>query len=126
MKIRPLLLAAGSAALALMVAGCITARHTEPIAPPLQFSDAKLNRGQRVFYQECHLCHPHGGAGLGPAIVNKPLPKFLMKIQVRHGLGAMPSFKADKISSEDLEALVSFIKEVHANKPAPENVRPTR
>jgi mono/diheme cytochrome c family protein len=108
---------------ALVVTGCVSARRTEPIAPPLQLSDATLQRGQLVFYQQCHFCHPHGGAGLGPAIVNKPLPGFLMKIQVRHGLGAMPSFKADKLSSEDLASLVAYLKAVHANKPDSTKVR---
>lgn len=108
-----LLLAVG----ALALAGCMTARHTPPVAPPLAFADAKLARGQQVFYQQCHLCHPHGGTGLGPAISNKPLPGFLMKMQVRLGLGAMPSFKEDKIPAEDLDALIAYLKILHANKP---------
>jgi mono/diheme cytochrome c family protein len=69
-------------------------------------------------FQHCHQCHPHGQGGLGPAIVNKPLPEFLMKFQVRHGLGTMPSFGAEKISSEDLDALMSYIKAVRGNPPA--------
>lgn len=104
------------AALAL-AAGCV-ARRTEPLAPPLEFTDPKLVRGREVFYAQCHYCHPHGAAGLGPAIVNKPLPSFMIKLQVRHGLGAMPSIKDDRVPDTDLDALVAYIKEVHANKPA--------
>jgi mono/diheme cytochrome c family protein len=104
-------------ALAVAFAGCATARKTEPLAPPLDTSDPKVARGEKVFFQQCHQCHPHGEAGLGPAIVNKPLPEFLMKFQVRHGLGTMPSFGAEKIPPEDLEALMSYIKAVRGNPP---------
>lgn len=111
-------------ALLLGVSGCGTARRTEPHAPALTFNDARLQRGRELFYAQCHYCHPHGSAGLGPAIVNKPLPEFLLKFQVRHGLGTMPSLKEDKVTAEDLDALVAYIKAVHANKPAPERVTP--
>ena len=92
----------------------------------MQESSGELERGRVVFYQQCHLCHPHGATGLGPAIVNKPLPAFLLKFQVRHGLGTMASFKEEKVPDSDLDALVAYIKAVHANKPSPENVRNKR
>ena len=123
-KIMPVLgmLAIGAGMIA--TAGCGTARRTEPIAPALLLSDPKLQRGQQAFYAHCHYCHPHGAAGLGPAIVNKPLPGFVITFQVRHGLGAMPSFHADRISTDELETVVAYIKAVHANKPAPKRVIP--
>jgi mono/diheme cytochrome c family protein len=62
-------LIAGSCAL--LFQACATARKTEPLAPPLDLSDAKVAHGQKVFFQHCHQCHPHGQGGLGPAIVNK-------------------------------------------------------
>lgn len=108
------------AALIFLCGGCtISDRRTPPSAPPLQLTTPKLERGQVVFYNQCHMCHPHGGAGLGPAIVNKPLPGPLMKLQVRKGLGAMPKFTEEKITDEDLDALIEYIKLVHANKPNP-------
>ena len=103
---------------ALALGACVTARRMEPLAPPLDTSDPKVARGQKVFFQHCHQCHPHGQGGLGPAIVNKPLPEFLMKFQVRHGLGTMPSFGAEKIPSDDLDALMAYIKAVRGNPPA--------
>lgn len=126
MKTRSLVLSVTGVVVLLIVGACATARHTEPIAPELRFSDATLQRGERVFAQQCHMCHPHGQGGLGPAIVNKPLPAFLMKFQVRHGLGTMPSFKPDKIPPEDLDALIAYIKAVRANKPLPENITPQK
>ena len=83
-------------------------------------TDPVVARGQKVFFQHCHQCHPHGQGGLGPAIVNKPLPEFLMKFQVRHGLGTMPSFGAEKIPPSDLEALMAYLKAVRGNPPLPE------
>jgi mono/diheme cytochrome c family protein len=121
MKLQHILILAG-ASVGLILASCSTARKTEPLAPPLNTSDPKVARGQKVFFQHCHQCHPHGQGGLGPAIVNKPLPEFLMAFQVRHGLGTMPSFGAEKIPPADLEALMEYIKAVRGNPPLPENV----
>jgi mono/diheme cytochrome c family protein len=58
----------------------------------------------------CNKCHPGGEAGLGPALNNKPLPKFLMHLQVRKGLGAMPSFSEKKIPDGDLDDLLEYVK----------------
>jgi mono/diheme cytochrome c family protein len=106
------------ATLSLALGACLTARKTEPLSPPIDKSDPKVARGETVFFQNCHQCHPHGQGGLGPAIVNKPLPEFLMKFQVRHGLGTMPSFGQEKISPDDLDALMAYIKAVRGNPPA--------
>lgn len=47
---------------------------------------------------------------LGPAINDKPLPGFLMKTQVRVGMGAMPSFHRNQINGQDLDDLIRFLK----------------
>jgi mono/diheme cytochrome c family protein len=109
-------LAAVAAALAL-VAGCGHTRRTEPFAPPLRFASQEMARGEKVFFQHCHSCHPHGAAGLGPAFNNKPLPVFLMKLQVRRGLGVMPAFDESQISRDDLDALMAYIVALRRNKP---------
>jgi mono/diheme cytochrome c family protein len=116
MKTQPVLILVGVSC-GLLFSACV-ARKTEPLAPPLNLSDPKVAHGQKVFFQHCHQCHPHGQGGLGPAIVNKPLPEFLMKFQVRHGLGTIPNFGADKIPPADLEALMEYIKAVRGNPPA--------
>jgi mono/diheme cytochrome c family protein len=108
----------------LALGACATARKVEPLAPPVDVSDPKVAAGQKIFFQHCHHCHPHGQGGLGPAIVNKPLPEFLMKFQVRHGLGTMPSFTADRISATDLDALVEYLKAVRANDARPGATEP--
>jgi mono/diheme cytochrome c family protein len=93
----------------LLTTGC-SARRGEPIVGPLPLSEPAIARGQQVFMRECHQCHPGGEGGLGPAINNKPLPGFLIKLQVRNGLGAMPAFSQNEISPEDLDHLVDYLK----------------
>jgi mono/diheme cytochrome c family protein len=112
----------------LALAGCkaFTARKTEPLADPVDTSDPKVAHGEKLFFQHCHQCHPHGEAGLGPAIVNKPLPEFLMKFQVRHGLGTMPSFGGDKIPQADLDDLMAYLKAVRGNPPDRQAQQPVK
>ena len=44
-------------------------------------------RGQKVFMSTCNRCHPGGRGGLGPSIYKKP--GFVIRFQVRNGLGVM-------------------------------------
>ena len=90
--------------------GCGTARRGEPIAGPLVIQDQQIALGQRAFMTSCHQCHPGGMAGLGPAINNKPLPGFMIKLQSRAGLGAMPGFSSSELSDEELDAVVAYLK----------------
>lgn len=55
-------------------------------------------------------CHPAGEAGLGPAINSNPAPQFLKRFQVRHGLGVMPSFTKNEISTDDLRDISEYLK----------------
>ncbi len=49
-------------------------------------------RGEQVFLSNCNGCHPGGGAGIGPARNNRPIPESLVRSQVRNGRGIMPAF----------------------------------
>lgn len=97
--------------LAITLAAC-SARRGEPLYGPLPITITAVENGQQVFMRECHQCHPGGEAGLGPALNDKPLPEFLMKLQVRRGIGAMPAFSPNEISPEELDNLVRFLKEL--------------
>ena len=88
---------------------CSSARRGETVERPLVVSDRQVARGQAVFMQKCHKCHPGGEAGLGPALNNKPFPSFLKRFQIRHGLGAMPSFSEDAISDDELDDLIEYL-----------------
>src|SRR2546423_15010109 len=72
--------------------GCRSIRRGEPIVGPLVSSSPDVHRGQTVFQENCYKCHPGGEGGLGPSLNDKLLPPRLMELQVRWGLGAMPSF----------------------------------
>lgn len=77
-------------------------------------ASADVTRGQRVFMENCHQCHPGGEGGLGPAINNKPLPGFMIKLQVRAGVGAMPAFSADAIAPDELDTLIAYLRALRA------------
>jgi mono/diheme cytochrome c family protein len=109
MKRSGLLLAILIAALA-SAPGCGSARRGEPIVGPLVVEDEQIALGQRAFMTSCHQCHPGGMGGLGPAINNKPLPGFMIQMQSRAGLGAMPSFSSSELSDEQLDAIAAYLK----------------
>jgi mono/diheme cytochrome c family protein len=93
---------------AVFTVGC-SARRSEPLVGSLTISSPAIAQGRTVFMAHCHQCHPGGEAGLGPAINNKPLPKFAIRTQVRHGFGAMPAFDENEISETEFDALVSYL-----------------
>jgi mono/diheme cytochrome c family protein len=102
------------------VTGCHSVRRGEPIVGATQLTP-KEQHGQILFQQRCHQCHPYGEAGLGPALNNKPAPVFLMKTQVRVGLGAMPRFDTHIIPPQDLDDLMSYVialRKADKEKPA--------
>jgi mono/diheme cytochrome c family protein len=94
---------------ALFMAGCGSARRDAPFTGPHVPPDEQILLGARVFASSCNGCHPGGTQGIGPAINNKPLPTWLMRFQVRKGLGAMPAFTEEDISGEQLDALLRYL-----------------
>ena len=87
-----------------------SARRGEPIRGAFQASDPRVERGRVHFARHCSKCHPGGEGGLAPAINDKPLPGFLMKLQSRVGFGAMPSIPEHELSAEDLDAVIRYLK----------------
>jgi mono/diheme cytochrome c family protein len=94
----------------IMISGCGSARRGEPLVGPLRLEETQLVSGRQVFLTHCQQCHPGGEAGLGPALNNKPLPDFLVRLQVRRGLGVMPAFSEDRISHGELEDLTAYLR----------------
>ena len=93
-----------------LAAACGSARRGVPLTGDHEVDDPELVLGQRTFDSFCHSCHPGGTAGLGPALNNKPLPGWLIRTQVRAGLGPMPAFSDKVIPDEELDALVTYLK----------------
>lgn len=95
--------------MAVVLLGC-SARRSEPIRGPSRITDAQVASGRVVFMRFCHQCHPGGEAGLGSALNNKALPGSLIALQVRVGLGAMPSFSREDINDQELRDLLRYLK----------------
>ncbi|HBG05291.1 MAG: cytochrome C [Geobacteraceae bacterium GWC2_58_44] len=94
----------------ILLTGCTTARQREPIAKSLRIDSPKLLRGEKAYMHYCDKCHPGGDTGLGFAIKNKPLPEFLVELQVRVGLGAMPAFSDELLPDDQLDDITEYIK----------------
>ena len=94
-----------------MCAVSCASRKSEPIKQK-EFASAshEVANGEKVFMAFCQKCHPAGEVGLGPAINSNPAPQFVKRFQVRHGLGAMPAFKEDEISTADLRDISAYLK----------------
>jgi len=88
----------------------------ELVRTPALATDGEQH-GEAVFMRFCNGCHPAALGGLGPGIINKPLPAFAIRFQVRNGLGAMPSFDERVIPSEDLSALLAYIRALRRGRP---------
>lgn len=86
-------------------------RKSEPIKQKkFEYASPSVANGEKVFMVYCQKCHPAGEAGLGPAINSNPAPQFVKRFQVRHGLGAMPAFKEEDISTADLRDISEFLR----------------
>jgi mono/diheme cytochrome c family protein len=108
-KPRTVAVAVALVATTALVAACGPSRLPPPRSAPAGVDTAAERRGELVYMRHCDSCHPSGAAGLGPSLNDKPLPKVLVKAQVRNGLGAMPAFGEEKISDDDLEALGEYV-----------------
>lgn len=87
---------------------CGSTQRSQPAAAgPSLTTDQQ--RGRVLFHQFCHQCHPHGEAGLGPGFNSNPAPMAAFRLQVRSGLGAMPSFPEALIGQQELDQLLAFV-----------------
>lgn len=92
--------------------GSCSTRRSLPLEGPLGLNEHE-QAGEKIFMVHCHRCHPHGEAGLGPAI--NPAPSFGKRFQIRHGLGAMPAFDENNISDKELDQVISYLKALRKN-----------
>lgn len=80
-----------------------------PTAETVSMPTEELENGRVLFNQNCATCHPEGMSGLGPAIINKPLPKFLIRFQIRNGMGVMPKFDEDVLTDKQVEHIAEYL-----------------
>ncbi len=96
----------GTVLAATALAGCGTTPHAgpnrlaAPVAPTVQ-------RGKTLFDMHCYKCHQGGEGGLAPGI--RPVPRFLMRLQVRQGFGVMPAFPEEELGDAELEHILDYV-----------------
>lgn len=105
--------------------GCGTARRGAAVTDPQVPPTAQVRLGERVFDATCNGCHPGGTAGIGVALNNKPLPGWLIRFQVRNGVGAMPAFSEEAVSAAELDALVAYLQWLRRLDPRDEALDPS-
>jgi mono/diheme cytochrome c family protein len=123
------MLVLSSAAAVAVLAGCSVpslvgyappARRPNMIPAERLQDNPRLAEGQFLFMEHCNQCHVGGAAGVGPSLNDKPLPPWLIRIQVRHGFGAMPAYSSRAISDRELEDVITYVRYLrfHPNGPA--------
>lgn len=86
-------------------------RKSEPVTGNVFIpANDQIAHGEKLFMMHCQKCHPAGEGGVGIAINPVPVPQFVKRFQVRHGLGVMPSFKKDEISNSDLKDISKYMR----------------
>jgi len=81
----------------------------EPIGRPVVLRRDAQSRSQVVYMKHCYACHQGGEGGLGPALLQLA-PGPIVRTQIRAGLGKMPSFAHDEISTADMNDLVAYLR----------------
>jgi len=89
-----------------LVSGC--SARGPAISAETDSRDAIARRGEAIFRDNCNVCHPSGGKGLGPAL-DRSLARESAITQVRDGFGLMPGFSADKLSDADVDAVLVYV-----------------
>lgn len=85
-------------------------RKSEPVkGRNFTTSNLHIIHGERLFMANCQKCHPSGESGLGPALNSSPIPQFLKRYQMRHGLGVMPSFSKNELTKKDLHDISKYL-----------------
>ena len=112
MKRRGLMRVAVIVVIVFIIGSACSMRRNLPLEGPVALNESE-KAGEGVFMEYCQRCHPHGEAGLGPAILWAP--NFAKRFQVRHGLGTMPAFGEEHISDGELKKLTDYLKAVKRN-----------
>lgn len=92
-----------------VILACGSPKRDEPDKAPFVPATQTIALGEQVFKKQCDYCHPGGGAGLGPALNNKPAPAFAIRFQIRHGLGAMPAFDSTTLAESEVRAIADYL-----------------
>lgn len=94
----------------ILIMSCVSRKAEVIKGKSFVTANEHIANGERVFMAHCQKCHPGGEAGLGPAINSNPAPQFIKRLQMRHGIGVMPSFKKNEISRNDLRDVSKYLR----------------
>lgn len=83
-------------------------------AGPIASTD--VAHGKEVFDSFCGDCHPDGGEDVGPSLIADPHSPAKLRQQVREGGGKMRPFSEQRLSKDDLEAILAWLASVNAVK----------
>lgn len=97
------------------LSSCSTPK-TVPPSEVVQMPTEELQKGRILFNNHCATCHPEAKAGLGPSIINKPLPEFLIRFQIRNGIGVMPAFNEEALNDDEVEKIAEYLVYLRKNK----------
>jgi mono/diheme cytochrome c family protein len=104
--------ALAAAVLLPLLAGCLSnVRRGEALGRPVVPQTPAEAHGRVIYMKNCYRCHQGGEGGLGPAL-NHPMPDFVIRTQVRRGLGAMPALPPHQLDDGDLEDVIAYLKAV--------------
>ncbi len=84
-------------------------RRGEALGRPIAIRTNARARGQVVYMRHCYPCHQGGEGGLGPSLLQLA-PGPIVRTQIRLGLGAMPAFSHDEISTPEMNDLLCYIR----------------
>lgn len=77
------------------------------LAPPAQAdSSGKWQSGQETYDKVCGYCHE---TNVGPVIRGRDLPEEYIRLMVRNGNRAMPSFRATEIDDQALAEVAQLV-----------------
>lgn len=93
---------------ALTLAASAACAMREPPAADVDSRVALARRGEQVFKENCNVCHPGGRQGLGPAI-ERSIERESLVTQIRKGFGLMPAFPEDKLTDDDVSAVIAYV-----------------
>jgi mono/diheme cytochrome c family protein len=81
-------------------------------AGPVASTD--VAHGKEVFASFCDDCHPDGGEDVGPSLVEHAHSAPRVRQQIREGSGKMRPFSEQRLSNEDMEALLAYLASINA------------
>jgi mono/diheme cytochrome c family protein len=84
-------------------------------ATPAAQPAGDASAGAATFQTQCNTCHPSARAGIGPALYGAAFAArypddAALSAVVRNGRGGMPAFATTRLSDQDLENVVAYLR----------------